>query len=299
MAAQKCSELVQKISVVSGNELLQCLRELHAIMNSPSCSVRDLAPHIPPDILFKCLNTSNEEQITLCKWTLKKLLPLEKSDQIVLKYANFIIEGLNHPSVEVRELCLSELERCSGQTDGLLALLSKPDLLAYTVRSLADQDLSCAQKAGNIFKNAAKHDSGLKALFGAGLQSEFGELLVKKDVVRFRVYETFVAVQALSGEAFAGCEASGVLGKLLGELDGDDVLLRMNCVELLIQLANSGECALRFLEEAGVMAKLNNILLSVDSDPLASLMIPGKFDHTGIALYIHKQPDHSQKAIQP
>ena len=57
---------------------------------------------------------------------------------IVLKYHNLVIEGLNHPSVEVRELCLSELQRCSSLVNGfqvfkVLLERTDRDLLVYTV----------------------------------------------------------------------------------------------------------------------------------------------------------------------
>ena len=277
MAAEKCSEVVRKIaSSSSKKEVLESLQELSALINSASCNLRDVSPHIPLDVLFGCFNTSNHEQITLCKWILNKLLPLEKSDVIVSKYHDLIIEGLNHPSVEVRELCLSELQRCSSNVHGLLALLEKTDVLVYTARALADDNLSCTQKAAKVLKNASRHESGLKMIFEHELQSEFDELLLKKDVIRFRLYELFVAIQALSSEAFRSCKDSGILMKLLNELDGEDVLLRMNCVELLTELANSGKNGLDFLEDAGVLVKLNNVLLSLESDPMVSLMIPGK-----------------------
>ena len=142
MAAEKCSEVVRKIaSSSSKKEVLESLQELSALINSASCNLRDVSPHIPLDVLFGCFNTSNHEQITLCKWILNKLLPLVKSDVIVSNYHDLIIEGLNHPSVEVRELCLSELQRCSSrslvngfQVFQVLLERTDRDLLVYTAR---------------------------------------------------------------------------------------------------------------------------------------------------------------------
>lgn len=280
MAAEKCGEIIQNISVSSGHELVVVLQDLSALLNSPSFSLRELAPHIPAPLLFGCLSTTNEEQILLCKGILKKLLSLEKADAVITHYRDFVIEGLNHPQFEVREFCLGELERCSASINGLLALLDNVDILVYTARALSDENLTCVKLATNTLINTAKHDSGLEILFQHQIQSEFDELLTKKDVIRFRVYELMVLIQALSERAFKSSRNSGVLEKLTKELDGDDILLRLNCVELLTQLADSGKNGLMFVEESGIVTRLNNLLISAETDPLTSLMLPSKICFT-------------------
>lgn len=280
MAAEKCGEIIQNISVSSGHELVVALQDLSALLNSPSFSIRELAPHIPAPLLFGCLSTTNEEQILLCKGILKKLLSLEKADAVITHYRDFVIEGLNHPQFEVREFCLGELERCSASINGLLALLDNVDILVYTARALSDENLTCVKLATNTLINTAKHDSGLEILFQHQIQSEFDELLTKKDVIRFRVYELMVLIQALSERAFKSSRNTGVLEKLTKELDGDDILLRLNCVELVTQLADSGKNGLMFVEESGIVTRLNNLLISAETDPLMSLMLPSKICFT-------------------
>ena len=277
MAAEKCGEVVQRISVSSGHDLVVALQDLSALLNSPSFGIRDLAPYIPVQLLFGCLSATNVEQILLCKGILKKLLSLEKADAVITHYHDFVIEGLNHPQFEVREFCLGELERCSSSINGLLAILDNVDILVYTARALSDENLTCVKLATNTLINTAKHDSGLEILFQHQIQSEFDELLTKKDVIRFRVYELMVSIQALSERAFKSCRNSGVLEKLMTELDGDDILLRLNCIELLTQLADSGKNGLMFVEESGIVTRLNNLLVSAETDPLMSLMLPSKF----------------------
>lgn len=272
--ADKCAEIVQRISSSSGQELVIALQDLSALLNSPSYSLRELAPHIPAYLLFGCLNTKNEEQILLSKGILKKLLSVEKADALITHYHDFVIEGLNHPVFDVRELCLSELERCSSSMNGLLALLDNVDVLVYTSRALSDENLSCAKLATKTLVNTAKHESGLELLFQHQIQSELEALLMKKDVIRFRVYELIVIIQALSDRALECCKRSGVLEKLTKELDGDDVLLRLNCLELLTQMADSGKNGLMFVDEGGIVTRLNNMLLSAEADPLMSLMLP-------------------------
>lgn len=276
MAAEKCAKIVQRLSNTSGEELMITLQDLSALLNSSSFGTREIAPHIPARSLFGCFSTTNEEQISLCKGILNKLLSVEKADVIITQYHDFVIEGLNHPQFEVREFCLGELERCSATVNGLLAILDNVDILVYTTRALSNESLACVKLASNTLINTAKHESGLEILFEHQIQSEIEELLTKKDVIRFRVYELFVAIQRLSEKAFELCRKSGVLEKLAKELDGDDILLRLNSIELLTQLADSGTNGLMFVEESGIANRLNNLLITAEVDPLISLMLPSK-----------------------
>ena len=276
MAAEKCAKIVKRLSNTSGEELMITLQDLSALLNSSSFGTREIAPHIPARSLFGCFSTTNEEQISLCKGILNKLLSVEKADAIITQYHDFVIEGLNHPQFEVREFCLGELERCSATVNGLLAILDNVDILVYTTRALSNESLACVKLASNTLINTAKHESGLEILFEHQIQSEIEELLTKKDVIRFRVYELFVAIQRLSEKAFKLCRKSGVLEKLAKELDGDDILLRLNSIELLTQLADSGTNGLMFVEESGIANKLNNLLITAEVDPLISLMLPSK-----------------------
>jgi hypothetical protein len=63
---------------------------------------------------------------------------------------------------------------------------------------------------------------------------------------------------------------------LADKVNSDDVLIQMNCIELLTDLVNINEAAYQFPEEAGVNQKLYSILMSVESNPLAALLVPGK-----------------------
>ncbi|EDO34558.1 predicted protein [Nematostella vectensis] len=286
MAAEKCKELVENISNASGDEIVAFLRDLSVLISS-SPNIRDLASLIPSERLFNCLRTTNTDQITYCKNILKNILKFEKPDAPATKYHDAVIEGLNHPTEDVRELCLIELERCSGTVNGVLALMDKEDLLSYIARGMADEHLKNAQIASNVFTNLAKHEAGLKVLFDSHLQSEFNALLKTKDTVRMRVYDMYITVQAHSPKAFDVCKESGIFEKLISELDGRDVLVQMNCLELLTKLASISPSGLEYLDQKGVVTKLNNLLLEVETDPLITLIIPGIIKFFGTLATAH------------
>lgn len=47
MAAKTCEEIAQRISTSTGEELLEALQDLSALLNSPSYNLRDVAPLVP------------------------------------------------------------------------------------------------------------------------------------------------------------------------------------------------------------------------------------------------------------
>lgn len=269
-------EIMENISNSSEDDVKSYLKDLNLLLESSTSNTQQLVAIIPCEVLFNCLRSSNEKQNLLCKKILKKVLQFEKPDAVVTKYHDYVIEGMNHPSFEIRELCLNEIERCSKTVNGILALVDKADLLAYVCRCIADENLSCAQLACSTFKNLAKHETGLTVIFHHQLQSEFNELFQNKEVIRLRVFELFIDIQKNSVEAFQSCKRAGVFEKLLKELNSDDILVQMNCFELLTNLASSSEHGLVFLEQNGVMTKLHNMLLEAETNPLIDLVIPGE-----------------------
>lgn len=68
--------------------------------------------------------------------------------------------------------------------------------------------------------------------------------------------------------------ASGLLPALLAELNGADILLQMNTVELLTKLALH-EHGLRYLQQHGVLSALADKVATIKEDPLTSLLLPG------------------------
>lgn len=269
-------EIVENISNSQNGDVISYLKDLNVLIESSSSNTQQLAKLIPSELLFSCLKSSNEKQNLLCKKILKKVLQFEKPDAVVTKYHDYVIEGMNHPSSEIRELCLSEVERCSKTVNGVLALVEKGELLSYVCRAIADENLSCAQLACNTFKNLAKNETGTAVIYGHQLQSEFNALLQNKEVVRLRVYEMFIEMQKDSADAFDSCKRAGIFEKLLKELDSEDILVQMNCFELLTILASSGEHGLVYLEQNGVMTKLHSMLLDAENNPLMELAIPGR-----------------------
>jgi hypothetical protein len=83
---------------------------------------------------------------------------------------------------------------------------------------------------------------------------------------------TDIAVHSEDG--LQGGHASGLLPALIAELNGSDILLQMNTLELLTKLALH-EHGFRYLQQHGVLTALANKVATISEDPLASLVLPG------------------------
>jgi hypothetical protein len=83
---------------------------------------------------------------------------------------------------------------------------------------------------------------------------------------------TDVAVRSKDG--LRGGHASGLLPALIVELNGPDLLLQLNTLELLTKLALH-EHGLQYLQQHGVLTALANKVATINNDPLASLILPG------------------------
>lgn len=67
---------------------------------------------------------------------------------------------------------------------------------------------------------------------------------------------------------------SGLLQQLLNEIYKDDILVQLNAIELLSELAMK-EHGLTYLDEQGIVGKLESMMGSIESDPMAGLLLPG------------------------
>ena len=98
----------------------------------------------------------------------------------------------------------------------------------------------------------------------------------KSEIVRFRVYELALQLSRQGSGLFQFVASSGLLERLLGELGSLDILVQMNCVEMLLPLMEIKE-GLDFLESKGVVAIMYGILLSAQQNPLgAASLIPSR-----------------------
>ncbi|XP_053329511.1 26S proteasome non-ATPase regulatory subunit 5-like [Spea bombifrons] len=94
------------------------------------------------------------------------------------------------------------------------------------------------------------------------------------DVVRYRVYELVVEIASVSEESLKCCANSGLVPRLLQELTGDDVLVRVTCTEMVTSLASTSH-GRKYLSQQGVIDKISNMIVGADADPFSGFYLPG------------------------
>jgi 26S proteasome non-ATPase regulatory subunit 5 len=272
------AKIAQHVQVLSGStsdeNVLKSLQDLNILVDSRSLNSEQLLTLIPPGLLFRRLALNHKSEISHCAGLLKKLLNYMKPELIITEYEVAAMQGVNHPSVEVRELCLSQVERCVQTNSGVLRIIQNLDLVSFVIRNLSHSHMGCAKVASSILLNISRHGDGLALLLDTCPQAEFAELMNEGNTICFRVYELFVKIFEANQNSYE--QFRPIFTRLAAEVDSDDVLIQMNCIELLTDLVTINKVAYKLPEETGVNQKLYSILISAESNPLAALLIPGR-----------------------
>jgi len=183
----------------------------------------------------------------------------------------FVYVGLSHPEVDVRFLTLSLLIGCA-EVPNIVPQVVDPLLLNAVFANLSSEELSLAQKASQFFQTLGSHPEGLKTVFQNNFISQFLKLLDSgTETIKFRVLDLFASLGALSPEAFQLVESTGLLEKIVKTLDSDDILGKLNTIEILEKMSSSPE-GVSYLERAQVLSKLRDLLLAKDG--FSSFLVP-------------------------
>ncbi|XP_051492818.1 26S proteasome non-ATPase regulatory subunit 5 isoform X2 [Apus apus] len=86
--------------------------------------------------------------------------------------------------------------------------------------------------------------------------------------------ELIVEISSVSAESLNYCANSGLISELIGELTGDDVLVRATCIEMVTSLAHTSH-GRQYLAQQGVIDKISNIIVGAESDPFSGFYLPG------------------------
>lgn len=89
------------------------------------------------------------------------------------------------------------------------------------------------------------------------------------------VFQVIVKIACVSPGALTATNNSGILQQLANELHKNDILLQLNSLELLKDLALCPH-GFDYLDNQGIVAKLQDTLSTVDEDPMAGFLLPGK-----------------------
>lgn len=271
-------ELNELFSLLQSSlEPVAILNKISDLVSMPGASeiIQRNAKSIPLEFMFSLLNSTHEEQIMVCCNTLDKIfsyLPAE----VFRDYGMFVELGLQHLSVHVKLLSIKFIGRCA-ENDALHNFVLSPTMFHLVVQLLGHPDVDCAMATGRVIQKMANNSESMDIMFAkrkGSLVGDLEQIMLSNATVRFRVYELMYNIAAKSDQRFSLVASTGIFLNLIKELEQDDVLVQLNCLEMLTQFLQSHD-GIKYLEQQGVIKKLHILLSSIEPDSLASLLIPG------------------------
>uniref|UniRef100_A0A8P4JY65 26S proteasome non-ATPase regulatory subunit 5 n=1 Tax=Dicentrarchus labrax TaxID=13489 RepID=A0A8P4JY65_DICLA len=233
--AASIESLLEEISGVEDPiEELQSLKT--AVLSIPVSALRDSVSGQRLNVIFSLLNSNQREQVELCVDILERILMALSPTCLAQNYRVELQGGLTHPNQTVKILALTQ----AIQTLSKLSH-SKP---------------------------------GLDKLFQSDMLKVMKDVMATSDIVRYRIYELVVEISSMSPISLGYCANSSLISQLLGELTGDDVLIRATATEMVTTLAHS-QHGRQYLAQQGIMDKISNMIRGAETDPFSSLYLPG------------------------
>ena len=247
----------------SGEDVVSALYQLNTLLDySTREEVIKAAEVISVQLLFDCLTSNDEELVEVCCGALGKIFKALEPQKVCM-YRGYIELGLQHPFERVRQTCLDTLASLIGDPN-VQEMVTTSTVFHLVTQTVGDPSLKCANVTSNILFNLATQNK----CSGDALAVELQGIMHKDSVVRCRVYELAAKI-AVSDDTLLGSMASILVG-MVQELVSDDVLVQLNCIELLILLLESSG-GRQFLEQHQIVAKIHSLL----SMNRAVMLIPG------------------------
>uniref|UniRef100_A0A8C6UKG7 26S proteasome non-ATPase regulatory subunit 5 n=1 Tax=Neogobius melanostomus TaxID=47308 RepID=A0A8C6UKG7_9GOBI len=272
MAASIESLLTEIASVQDPVEELQSLKT--ALLSIPISALRDAVSGQRLDVIFSLLNSNSREQVELCVDILERILMALSPVHLAHNYRAELQGGLKHNNDAVKILALTQIGRMVENPDAVTEILSNDGLLCAIIQSIGAEKMSVAKQAIQSLSKLCQSKPGLDKLFQSDLLKTIKDVMAIDDLVRYRIYELVVEVSSFSPISFGYCVNSGLVLQLLGELTGDDVLIRVTAAEMVTNLAQS-QHGRQFLARQGIMDKISNMIKGADTDPFSSFYLPG------------------------
>ncbi|XP_072310733.1 26S proteasome non-ATPase regulatory subunit 5 [Eucyclogobius newberryi] len=271
--AASVERLLNEISSVDDPvEELQGLKT--ALYSIPISTLGDSVSGQRLGVIFALLNSNSREQVELCVDILERILMALSPIHLVRMYRAELEGGVQHNNEAVKILALTLIGRILEHPKAITEILKSSDVLCAVIRAIGEEKISVAEQAIKSLCKLTHSKAGLDKLFQPDLLNTIKEVMVVSDVVRYRIYELVVKVSSVSPSSFTYCVDSGLISQLLGELTGDDIVIRVTAVEMVTNLAQSLH-GRTFLTHEGIMDQISNMIRGAETDPFSSLYLPG------------------------
>lgn len=227
--------------------------------------------------IFGCLQSLEPTQVQVTCSVLEKILKRLPVD-VFHELSSYIELGLQHPDPIVIVLSLHQVQRCCRESSTLPLILA-PTMFHLVTQLLGHESLEVVKVVHSILVSLCAESKTRSVVLGDqqrdGFIGDLRGLLGGNSTVRYRIYELLVEVAMTSEDAFKDVVETGILIQLVRELEGEDFLVKLNCIEMLIRLQSSPAGCV-FLEESNAIKGLHDILIArKDGNLLLDILTPG------------------------
>ncbi|MGH0165445.1 UNVERIFIED_CONTAM: hypothetical protein FKN15_049073 [Acipenser sinensis] len=216
----------------------------------------------------------DREQIELCVAILGRILQVLEPVHLAQNFREELQRGLNHPSDSVKTLALDQIRRMVEHSEAVTEIANSHEVLKQVLQCIGVEKVSVANEAIKALSKLAQTKAGLDALFMSDLVQDLKDAMTRNDVIRYRVYELIVGISSVSPVSLGYCANSSFLSQLIGELAGNDILVRATSIEMVTTLTHS-QHGRQYLAQQGIIDKISNMIIVAESDPLSGLYLPG------------------------
>ncbi|XP_014251147.1 26S proteasome non-ATPase regulatory subunit 5 [Cimex lectularius] len=258
-------------------EVEETLKELESVFASMSDS--QLADHVKEvnfGVVFDSLNSCNRDQILYACKILNLCLPKIPSLELCKKYQEAIIRAIRHPEKEVKEMGLKEMVRIVNGNHLLMGLTQKDEesVLFSIVECLCDKEISVGLKAVDLLVLLGQSGWGMSLICNPRVVQCIQAKTEVDEVYKARLTEVVVKIGKDSSDRLKQMEALGLLKGSIETLTSGDILAIMATLEVITPLASTTH-GLEFLVKNKILGLLTKKLVSLENDPLATVLYPG------------------------
>ncbi|XP_060833754.1 26S proteasome non-ATPase regulatory subunit 5 isoform X1 [Rhopalosiphum padi] len=220
------------------------------------------------NLIFDCLNTTDQKQIEISCALLQKLLSVLQPSHAFNKYSVSIERSIHHPNDTVKSTILSELEKILANDNNVDIQV---DLACTIVDCLTSSDMSVSYNAVKCLKRF----QSVETLSSIPILSKLQTIMAMDAKIRTRVYDILIH-WAKSVDALALISSKGLFSNLVTDITYPDVMMQMVTIQMLIPLSVT-EYGFDYLNSIGIISGLYRLLSSNPKeleDPLIVILNP-------------------------
>lgn len=188
-----------------------------------------------------------------------------------VSFSSYLERCLLHKNSDVKVLALNyivkRIKEAGNDLPTSMGNLYQSNMMIALLNCLECEETKVSTSAAEILLKLLP-----KAVKDKSIKHRLEQILCGKDVVRCRVYELGVKLCQNSVENQGNFDF--ILEKLVADLDTDDILLKLNILDLSSNLAQT-DYGNVYMENRGVFTKILREIEVLDENSFKSILVPG------------------------